>query len=108
MKALVKLALIVGAVAVAAKLVTAKQASWQGLTEAEVREKVQARLPSRVPDDKRDALADRVVAKMRARGAFGEEAMAAPPPAEEAPEVEQPDAGEAETENVPEEPAQGA
>ena len=84
MKTLVKLALVVGAVAVAAKLVAAKKAEWQGLSESEVRAKVGSRLPGRVPDEKRGEIADKVVAKMRARGAFDEEAPATPGAADDA------------------------
>lgn len=73
MKTLVKLALVVGAVTVAAKLVAAKKAEWQGLTEADVRDKIASRLPDRVPDEKRAAVADKVVGKMRARGVLRED-----------------------------------
>ncbi len=38
MKKLVKLALIIGAIAVLAKLVAAKKAKWQNFTESEPRE----------------------------------------------------------------------
>jgi hypothetical protein len=65
---LIKLALLVGGVTVAAKLVAAKKDEWQGLTEPEVREKLESRLPDRVPEEKRAAVADKVVAKMRNRG----------------------------------------
>ncbi len=73
MKKLVKLALIVGAITVAAKLVAARKAAWRGLTEAEVRDKLESRLPKRVPEGKRAAVADKVVSKMRERGALREE-----------------------------------
>ncbi len=73
MKKLVKLALLVGAIWVAAKLVAAKKAAWHGLTEAEVRDKLESRLPKRVPDEKRAVVADKVVSKMRERGALREE-----------------------------------
>ncbi len=38
MKKLVKLALVIGAIAVLAKLVAAKKAKWQNFTESEARE----------------------------------------------------------------------
>jgi hypothetical protein len=72
-KKLIGLALFAGAVAVAAKVLAAKKSEWQGLSETEVRQKVETRIPSRVSDEKRVALADRVVAKMRERGVLGEE-----------------------------------
>ena len=67
-KTLIKLALIVGAITLAAKIVAAKKSEWQGLTEAEVRDKLHSRLPDRIPDDKRTAAADLLVSKMRERG----------------------------------------
>ncbi len=68
MKKLIKFALFVGAIAVAARLVGAKKAAWEGLTEDQVREKLNSRMPDRVPEEKRAAVVDKVVAKMRARG----------------------------------------
>lgn len=80
-----KLALVVAGVAVVAKLVISKKAAWQGLTEAELREKLDSRLPSQMPDDKRAAVADKVVAKMHERGAIREdETTSAAPPADSA------------------------
>ena len=70
MKKLVKLALIIGAIAVLAKVVAAKMANWQGLTESEVRDKLESRLPKWVPGEKRADIADEVVAGMRERGAL--------------------------------------
>jgi hypothetical protein len=72
-KRLLKLALIVGGITVVAKVVTAKKAEWQGLTEPQVREKLDSRLPGRMPDEKRAAVADKVVSKMRERGVLAEE-----------------------------------
>lgn len=68
MKKLIKFAIIIGAIAAAARLVESKKAEWEGLTEAQVRGKLDERLPDRVPDDKRAMVADKVVAKMRSRG----------------------------------------
>ncbi len=73
MKKLIKLALMVGAVAVAARFVGAKKAEWEGLTESQVRDKLDARMPDRVPDDKRAAVADKVIAAMRSRGKLVED-----------------------------------
>ncbi len=73
MKKLVKLALVVGAVAVAARFVGAKKAEWEGLTELHVRDKLDARMPDRVPDRKRAVVADKVVAAMRSRGKLVED-----------------------------------
>ncbi len=51
----------------------------EGLTESEVRDKLNSRLPDRVPDEKRAAVADAVVSKMRAKGVLRVEDA---PPAE--------------------------
>ena len=92
MKKLVKVALFVGGIWVAAKLVAAKKAAWHGLTEAEVREKLESRLPKRVPDKKRAAVADKVVSKMRERGALREEDdPSAPAPTDSGPGGEEPE-----------------
>ena len=82
-KKILKLALIVGGIAAVAKLVAAKKAEWQGLTESQVREKLDSRLPGRLPDEKRAAVADKVVSKMREHGVLREEnEVTAPAPAE--------------------------
>ncbi len=73
MKKLVKLGLIVGAIVVLAKIVGAKKAKWQGLTESEVRDKLETRLPKWVPGEKRAKIADEVVSGMREKGALREE-----------------------------------
>ncbi len=73
MKKLVKLGLIVGVIVVLAKIVAAKKAKWEGLTESEIRDKLERRLPKRMPGEKRAAVADKVVSKMREKGALLEE-----------------------------------
>lgn len=73
MKKLIKLALMVGAVAVAARFVGAKKAEWEGLTESQVRDKLDGRMPDRVPDEKRAVVADKVIAAMRSRGKLVED-----------------------------------
>ncbi len=73
MKKLLKLGLIIGVIVVIAKIVAAKKAKWEGLTESEVRDKLETRLPKRMPGEKRAAVADKVVSKMRETGALLEE-----------------------------------
>ncbi len=77
MKKIVKLVLFVGVIAVLAKIVAAKMADkmadWEGLTESEVRAKLESRLPKQVPDEKRATIADKVVSGMRERGALRDE-----------------------------------
>lgn len=72
MKSLIKFALVVGAIAFAAKLLAAKKEEWTGLTEEQVREKLDARLPSRIPDEKRARVQERVVSKLRESGRLAE------------------------------------
>lgn len=74
MKKLIKLGLLVGGVAFAAKLLEAKKAEWEGLAESDVRAKLNARLPDKVPADKRAEIADKIVDKMREKGVLGEDA----------------------------------
>lgn len=74
---LIKLVLLAGGVALAARLVTVKKGEWKGLAESEVREKLNERMPDRVPEDKRVAVADKVVATMQARGLLTEAAAPA-------------------------------
>ncbi len=69
---LVRLAMLVGGVALAAKVVTAKKNRWKDLNEAEVRAKIETRLPDRVPEEKRTAVADKVVTTMKTRGLLAE------------------------------------
>ena len=85
-KRIIGLALVAGAIAAVAKLITTQKAEWQGLTETDARAKVEERLPSRVPEEKRAEVADKVVAKMRERGVLVEE------PVEEAPAEVEPEA----------------
>ncbi len=73
MKKLLKLGLIAGAIVVLAKIVTAKKAKWEGLTESEIRDKLETRLPKRMPGEKRAAVVDKLVSKMREKGALLEE-----------------------------------
>ena len=79
MKKLIKLALIVCVVVCVAKRIAAKKAEWHGLTEDEVRAKLDDRLGQRVPDEKRAVIADTVVAKMRARGVLSEDSEPSEP-----------------------------
>ena len=55
------------------KAMSHRQSEWRGLSESEARSRLDARLPSRIPDDKRTAISDKVVAKMRDRGVLRED-----------------------------------
>lgn len=73
MKKLLKLVVIVGGVAVASKMAAAKKAEWQGLTESQAREKLDARLPGEMPADKREMVIDKVVSGLHDRGMLSED-----------------------------------
>jgi hypothetical protein len=69
MRKLFKLALFAGIVVGATKLIQAKKEEWSGLSEAQVREKLDTTIGRRVDDpDKMAEIADTVVAKMKERG----------------------------------------
>jgi hypothetical protein len=96
-KKLVKFALIVGAIVFLAKLVAAQKAKWEGLTESEVRDKIESGLPKRVPSDKRAEIADKVVSGMREGGVLGDEdERAAPAQTDGGGGGEEPDSDDAE------------
>ncbi len=99
MKKIVKLVLFIGVIAVVAKIVAAKMADkmaeFEGLTESEVRAKLESRLPKQVPDEKRATIADKVVSGMRERGALrDEEEPSAPATADTGGSDEEPDSDE--------------
>ena len=77
MKKLIKFAMVLGAIAVAARLVSGKMDELKGLTESEVREKIDARMPERMPEDKRAEVADKIVSKLRERGSLKADAAPA-------------------------------
>ena len=69
MKKLFKLAVFAGIVAGAIKLVQAKKAEWSGMSEAQVRDKLDTTIGRKVDDpDKMAEISDKVVAKMKERG----------------------------------------
>lgn len=68
MKKLLKLVLLAGVVAGIAKLVMMKK-EWSGLTESQVRTKIDAGLSRKVEDaEKRQEIADKVVTAMKDKG----------------------------------------
>ena len=73
MKKLVKVALIVGVIVLLAKLAAAQKAKWQGLTESEMRDKLDTRLPKWIPGEKRAEITDELVSGMREQGMLGDE-----------------------------------
>lgn len=55
------------------KALSQRESEWHGLTEDDVRSKLDAKLPSRIPDSKRSEISDKIVAKMRDKGVIGDE-----------------------------------
>ena len=101
MKKIVKFVLIVGGIAFVAKLVSGKKSEWRGLTESEVRDKLESRLPKWVPGEKRAEIADEVVAGMRGRGALrDDEEPSVGAPSDSSRGGEEPDSGDAEASDV--------
>jgi hypothetical protein len=74
MKSLFKFGLFAALVGGVVKLVSSQKAEWQGLTEPEIRTKLHTKLDAKVPSEKVDQLADKIVDGMRKRGTLGEEA----------------------------------
>ncbi len=74
MSKLLKFGIFAAFVAGIAKMASTLKAEWQGLTESEVRAKLHTKLDSKVPADKVDEMADKIVEGMRERGVLGEEA----------------------------------
>jgi len=60
--------LLVVLAAVAKKAKSQQNSEWHGLTESEARSKLDAKLPDKIPADKRSMISDKVVGKMRDRG----------------------------------------
>ncbi len=69
----VVVAVIALAVACVKKTVSKRESEWHGLTEREARAKLDEKLPGKIPADKREQIADKVVSKMRDRGVLSED-----------------------------------
>ena len=65
-----------------------RESEWHGLTESDVRSKLDAKLPSRIPEDKRSAISDKVISKMRDRGVVSEDLYVPGEPSETAETVD--------------------
>jgi len=71
MKRLLLAAAVLGLAALVMKKMCAQQRGhWQGLSETDAREKLDHRLPSRIPDERRAAMTDKIIGRMRDRGAI--------------------------------------
>jgi len=59
--------------AVAKKAKSPQRSEWHGLTETEARSRLDAKLPEKIPAEKRTMISDKVVGKMRDRGVIVED-----------------------------------
>ncbi len=73
MKKFIKLLVLGGIITAIVKLVQSKKAEWEGLTETEVRSKLDSKLSAKMPPEKLEKVQDNVVGVMRARGKLREE-----------------------------------
>lgn len=73
MKKLLFIVLLIGIVAAIVKVLADQRAEWSNLSEDEVRIKIQAKLGTRVPEEKLEVIQDNVVSAMRGRGMIREE-----------------------------------
>ena len=73
MKKLLLIAAVLGVVALVAKKARGDRDEWHGLTEAEARERLQQRFPNVIPEERRDAMADQIVGRMRERGVLADD-----------------------------------
>ena len=75
-KRLILLVVLIGVLAACAKKSKShRESEWHGLTESEARAKLDAKLPGKIPADKRGVISDKVVAKMRDRGVIVEDSV---------------------------------
>jgi hypothetical protein len=68
MKKYVLIAVVIGAVALVVKKLTAGKDDWTNLTEAEARQRLHDRFPDRMPEEKKDVVTEKIVSKMRDKG----------------------------------------
>jgi hypothetical protein len=67
------IAAIIGLVALAVRKGSQQREEWHGLTETDARERLDQRLPTRMPEDRRAAVTDKIVERMRDRGVLADE-----------------------------------
>lgn len=71
-KRLILMVMVAMLIVACVKKKQSREAEWHGLTESEARSKLDAKLPGRIPDEKRSEISDKIVAKMRDRGVLSE------------------------------------
>lgn len=73
MKRLLLLVIVVAIVAAVIRQGRARRNEWHGLTEAEARARLEQRFPGVIPEERRDAMTETIVAKMRDRGVLADD-----------------------------------
>ena len=73
MRKLLLAASLIGLIVMAMKKAKMDRENWQGLSEPEARDRLEERLPSKIPDDRREHIKDTIVTKMRDRGVLTDE-----------------------------------
>lgn len=74
MKKLLTIGIFAAVVSGIVKIVSSQMAAWKGLSESEIRTKLHDKLGAKIPAEKVDEMADKIVEGMRKRGRLGEEA----------------------------------
>lgn len=70
MKKYLLIAVLVGAVALVVKKLMSSRDDWTNLTEDEARQRLRDRFPDRLPDDTKEVVTDKIVSKMKEKGAI--------------------------------------
>ena len=70
MKKYLLIAALVGAVALVVKKLMSSRDDWTNLTEDEARQRLRDRFPDRLPDDTKEVVTDKIVSKMKEKGAI--------------------------------------
>jgi hypothetical protein len=81
MKNLSKLLVIAAVIAVVVKLLEQQKQQWTGLTELEARAKLEAKLPDKIPAEKRAEVTDKIIEAMKEKGALASNGQEADPTA---------------------------
>ena len=81
MKKLFKLLVIGGLIAGAVKMIGMQKQQWAGLTETEARAKIDARMPDKVPAEKRAEVTDKIIGAMKEKGVLTSDGQATDAPA---------------------------
>ncbi len=68
MKRLLLAGALIGAVALAVRKCAQQRQHWHGLSETDVREKLDQKLANRMPDERREVVTEKIIGRMRDRG----------------------------------------